>query len=108
MEAGRLDKQVTIQAFTVTQNGIGEAVKGWANVATVWASVEPLQGREFWSQQQLQSEVTTRVRIRYRADVTAKNRILYGTRVLLVESVINPKERKEELQLMCSEGVSND
>jgi SPP1 family predicted phage head-tail adaptor len=107
MEAGRLDKQVTIQAFTTTPNSIGEAVKGWANVATVWAAVEPLQGREFWSQQQVQSEVTTRVRIRFRTDVTAKNRVLFGGRVLVVESVINPKERKEELQLMCSEGVSN-
>jgi SPP1 family predicted phage head-tail adaptor len=106
MEAGRLDKRVTIQSQASTRNSIGEPVQTWSDVATIWASVEPVQGREFWAQQQVQSEVTTRVRIRYREGVTASMRVLYGSRVYDIRSVIDPKERHEEMQLMCSEGVS--
>lgn len=107
MQAGRLNKRVKLQTKTVTQDGYGAALATWADTATVWAAVEPLQGREFWAQQQVQSEVTTRVRIRYRAGVVPAMRVLYGTRVLDILSVIDPKERHEELQLMCRDGVTN-
>lgn len=107
MDAGRLDKRITIQSVAVTRNAIGEPIQSWADVATVWAAVEPVQGREFWEQQQVQSEVTTRIRIRYRAGITAAMRVVYGSRLLNIRSVIDPKERHDELQLMCSEGVNN-
>jgi SPP1 family predicted phage head-tail adaptor len=107
MDAGRLDKRVKIQAQTTTRNAIGEPVKTWTDVATVWAAIEPFQGREFWAQQQIQSELTHRVRIRFRAGVTAAHRVLYGSRVFAIRSVLSPQERREELQLMCVEGVSN-
>lgn len=107
MDAGRMDKRVTLQAQTSTRNAIGEPVVAWADVATVWAAVEPLQGREFWAQQQVQSEVTTRVRIRYRAGITPDMRVVHQGRVLNIASVIDPQERHDEMQLMCSEGVNN-
>lgn len=107
MGAGRMDKRVTLQAQTSTRNAIGEPVVAWADVATVWAAVEPLQGREFWAQQQVQSEVTTRVRIRYRAGITPDMRVVHQGRVLNIASVIDPQERHDEMQLMCSEGVNN-
>lgn len=107
MDAGRLNKRVTIQNRVVAQNGIGEAVTTWAKLASVWASIEPIQGKEFWAQQQVQSEVTVRVRIRYRPGILPSMRLLYGQRVLVIESIINPHEKNEHLQLMCSEGVSD-
>lgn len=107
MDAGRLDKRVTIQSMTATRNAIGEPVEAWADVATVWAAVEPVQGREFWEQQQVQSEVTTRIRIRYRAGVTAAMRVTYGGRFYNIKSVIDPRERHDEMQLMCSSGVND-
>jgi SPP1 family predicted phage head-tail adaptor len=107
MDAGRLDKRVTIQSQASTRNAIGEPVKSWSDFATVWAGVEPLQGREFWAQQQVQSAVTIRVRIRSLAGVTPAMRITFGSRVLNIEAVIDPRERGEEMQLMCSEGPTN-
>jgi SPP1 family predicted phage head-tail adaptor len=108
MKPGKMRHRITIQQSTQTQNSFGEPIDSWSTFAgPLWAAVEPIQGREFWAQQQVQSEVTIRVRIRYLSGVTSSMRILYGARILTIESVIDPKEGHKEMQLMCSEGVKN-
>jgi SPP1 family predicted phage head-tail adaptor len=106
LKSGQLDRRVKLQTKGVTQDSYGGAVVTWSDTATVWAAVEPLQGREFFGAQQIDSEITIRVRIRYRAGVVPAMRVLYGSRVLDIRSVIDPKDRHEELQLMCSEGLT--
>jgi len=106
MKPGKLNKRIIIQQTTMTQNGYGEPIDSWSTFATVWASLEPVQGREFWAQQQVQSEVTIRIRIRYFSGVTSAMRILYGSRIFTIQSVIDVQERHVEMQLMCSEGVA--
>jgi len=103
MNPGRLNKRITLQRLkTVKVNGI--ATKQWEDVATVWASIEPLRGREYFAATAVNAEVTTRVKIRYRSGVTADMRGLYGSRVFDIKSPpIDPEERHEELHLMCSE-----
>lgn len=38
MQAGRLDRRVTLRRVTVTTNALGEAVETWGDIGTVWAS----------------------------------------------------------------------
>ena len=47
MQAGRLDQRVTLERFTTTTDDWGGPIEAWAPLATVWAAVEPLNGREF-------------------------------------------------------------
>lgn len=94
---------MSIQSATETRNGYGEAVKTWSTVTTVWASVEPLRGRELFDAEQVQSEISHRVRVRYSGSVTPQNRLLFGSRVLEIQAVINVNERNREMQLMCKE-----
>ena len=108
--AGKLNKRVVIQhqvAGSPLQNSYGELNHVWETYATVWASIEPIQGREFWAQQQVQSEVSVRIRIRYLAGVTSDMRVQFGARIFSIEGVIEPKEQHREIQLMCSEGLNN-
>jgi len=105
--AALLDKRITLQQPTPTRNALGEPAIAWTDFATVWAGVQPIQGREFWAQQQVQSDVTVRVRMRFLRGVNSAMRIKYGDRVLNIISVIDPNERHAELQLMCSEGANN-
>lgn len=107
---GILNKRITIQQLVAgfpAVDSLGEPQTTWTDLAEVWAAVEPLQGREFWAQQQVQAKITIRVRIRYLSTVTAGMRIVYGSRILDIHVPIDPKEKHEELQLMCSEGVTN-
>lgn len=103
--AGRRQHQVILQSATATRDGAGAEVVTWGTVATVWGVVEPLSGREYWAAQQQAAEMSYRVRIRYRAGVLPTWRVLYGSRVFLVLSVIDVNERHEEMQLMCREIV---
>jgi SPP1 family predicted phage head-tail adaptor len=83
-------------------------VEVWEDVCTgVKASIEPLQGRELIAAQAVQSETTSKIRIRYRTGITAAMRIVFGARLFNITAPpINPGERNQELILMVSEGIN--
>jgi len=107
LSAGRLTRRITLQQKIASgQDAYGVPSTTWQDVATVWAAVEPISGREFWAQQQVQAEATIRIWIRYRIGITADMRAVMGERVFaLVAPPIDWRDRHEYLQLMCSEGV---
>lgn len=110
INAGKLNKRITIQEPTSgspARNAYNEKNVVWADFAELWAEIIPLIGREFWAQQQVQSEVTIKVRIRYKSGVLPTMRVVYGARTLYIKSVIDVDEAHKEMVLMCSEGIEN-
>jgi len=105
MRAGKLRHRVIIEQVTSTDDGYGGRSDAWATFATVWASVKPLRGHEYFQAQQMQAKVTHKVKIRYLQGVTHKMRVKYGSRILNIVSVINPDEKSRELVLMCEEAA---
>ena len=101
--AGKLDKRVTLQSATEARDGHGQAIPIWSDVATVWAVIDPIRGREYFAAQQVSAETTHRVTIRWRSGVSPKWRVVYGSRTFRIESVINVRERNEQIELMCVE-----
>lgn len=100
MRAGTLRHRVAIQRLTQGVDAYGGATETWATVATVWASVESVTGREYFAGAQVQSEVTTKVRIRYRSGIVPTMRVVHASRVMEVQAVL-PDARSKELLLMC-------
>ena len=110
ISAGKLNKRVIIQklmAGSPERDSYGAPITSWCTVATVWAAIEPISGREFWAQQQVQNEVTIKVSIRYLAGIIPEMRVLYGDRVFIIKFVIDFKEGHKEIQLMCAEGIKD-
>lgn len=105
MPAGRLRERVTIQQESQANDSMGGGARGWADVATVWASVEPLRGMEQLQAMQLEISVSHKVIMRYRPGVTAKNRLLWGDIALNIREATNPDRKKMFLQLICDQGV---
>ncbi|WP_295991574.1 phage head closure protein [Rugamonas sp.] len=105
--------RVQIQAPAGTQDALGQPDPAdWSTIATVWADVGSLSGRERIKAQATLHEVTHLVLIRYQAQFAdplamTKNRILYGARVFNIHASIDADERHESLQLSCSEGMNN-
>lgn len=108
MRAGSLRHRVTLQRQELVFGEFGAPLhnKVWKDVATVWASVEAVNGREFFASQQVQSEVTHKVTIRFLPGVTADMRIVHGGRVFGIVAPL-PDNRGTRLVLMCRE-VSNE
>lgn len=107
IRAGKYNKSVILQWRDYKKerkSGYGSSRPFWKKFAEVRASVEPLQGREYFSGPFQMGENIVRVRIRYIEGVTRKMRIRYGNRVFDIYSVIDSMESHRELQLMCKEG----
>lgn len=105
MRSGELRNRITIQQKSVTRDTYGGETVTWTDVATVWAAVEPISGREYFSSQQIQAEVTTRIRIRHKTGITPVMRVSWGTRLYDIISVIEINERNREIHLMCKEVI---
>jgi SPP1 family predicted phage head-tail adaptor len=103
MKIGALRHRVTIQQLSKSQNGMGEEEPGWTNFATRWASIEPISGREYFSAQQVNAEITHRVKMRHLEGLESTMRILYGARAFEIKSIMNIKEKNQELEILCVE-----
>ena len=109
MQSGKLRHRVTIRNLIETQSTItGELVQSWSTVLDgVWASIEPLQGREYFQAQQTQARVDTKISLRYSTvNITPKMTVHNGTNVYNIETVINPELRNREMDLMCFQRVA--
>lgn len=105
MRGGILRHRVTFEAPQTGVDDWGQPLSGWTTVASsVPAEVRDIRGREFWGGQQVPvGEVTTRVRIRYRTDLTRQMRVTHDGRHLLIEAILDPDGKRTELHVMCQE-----
>jgi len=101
LSAGRLRDRVTIQTKSITRDAYGAEVVTWATLATVWASVESLSGREYMAAQQINAERVQRVVIRDRDDVMPHMRVTHRGRVMNIDAIL--KRDLDHLYLMCSD-----
>jgi SPP1 family predicted phage head-tail adaptor len=105
--AGRRNKLVTIEQATTSKDSYNQDVETWATlVADIWAAIEPVRGREFFAARQISSEVTHKITISYRSGLSSKVRVKYQSRYFRVESIIDPAEAHEDMELMCVEVLS--
>ncbi|OAN53892.1 hypothetical protein A6A04_13450 [Paramagnetospirillum marisnigri] len=98
MDAGRLDRRVTIQALTTSSDALGGVTETWADLATVWAQFLPGAGKEAYSAAAVHAEAQARFRIRWRSDVTTVHRVIYDGKawdILAVDEI----GRREGLEL---------
>ncbi len=102
---GSLRHRITLQEPVVIKDSIGQEVEEWQDVATVWASVEPLSGKEYFNAKQTNSEVSTKITLRYFNGLLPHWAVQFGQHRYNILSVINYEERNIYLQLLCSEKV---
>lgn len=109
MQAGKLRHRVLLQRPVETQDEeTGSIQEAWEDVSSLWAEVYPLSAREFVASQAFQSEVTTRITIRSRSDITNKHRIVYRGKIYNIQGVLpDAGSGLEYLTLPCAEGVND-
>ena len=100
--SGDLCHRVTLQVRVAGIDQLGQESQSWADVAEVWAKVEPLRGNQFFAAAQMQSEVTTRITIRWRANVTPAMRAVWRGEPYGIHAVIDPLGQRQQLELMCT------
>jgi SPP1 family predicted phage head-tail adaptor len=110
MESGKLNKRIKISKLvsgSPVRDSLGTPNTSWEEVATVWGAIRPLSGRDFFAQQQIQSEISVEIKIRYRDDISSGMKAEYYGKTYMIKTIIDTREEHRELLLMCSEGVIN-
>lgn len=106
MDAGKLDRRVTILARSDTQDAIyGTQSVTWTPLATVWAEVRdmiPSRGERLADGVEIANR-PCRVRMRYRSGITSGMRLQVEGRELRI--ITQPAElgRREGLELIAEE-----
>lgn len=81
MSAGKMDRRITLQRATESDDGFSSAGdKTWSDIATVWAEVITVSDGERWRAGEVAAHVTHRFRIRYSAtvaDLCPEDRVVY-------------------------------
>lgn len=102
--AGRLRWRVRLLERATSLDAWGEPADSWLPVASVWAEVIDLRGREFLEARQVEgAEISTRVRMRWRPGLREGMRLEAGGRQLEVTAVLDPDGRRRVAELICSE-----
>jgi SPP1 family predicted phage head-tail adaptor len=106
LRAGELDRRIKLQQRSATKTDTGTEVQTWTDVATVWANIQPLSGRELIAAAAVEAETTHMIVIRYRQGVTARMRAVYGSRIFNITAVVEPQMAHVSLELLCTEGLN--
>lgn len=122
--AGKLRHRVRIEQYVLDTDSNGDVAQDpntgatsgtWQEFATVWAEIAPLSAKEFIAAQSVQSQVITRITIRYRPGLDATMRLVHMVGADVRGPVYNIAgvlpdldSGLEYLTLPCSQGVSAD
>ena len=105
MVIGKLRHYVKLQSSTSAQDEYNQEFKTWATDESIFAQIKPLRGAELLEYQQLSTELSHSIIIRYTSNATPAKRILWGTRIFDINVVRNVDERNIYQELLCKEKV---
>lgn len=101
MRAGRLDRRISLQRATITQDSTGDEVLTWGTLTTVWAEAKPMRGAESFTAQQFIGKTPVTFRIRWSdatKAITVEDRIIFDERTF---NILDVREigRREGLEV---------
>lgn len=94
------NSRITIQQRGTARDEAGQPIEAWTNVATLWAEVRDISGREYIAAGAEQAEVTTKIRIWRRTGITTGMRLLCGSTVYDIKAPLD--EGRDSTLLMCT------
>lgn len=112
IEPGSLNKRITIQERTLTQDGYGQELDDWISKGTVWANVKPIGGREKLRSGVVDSVLSHTIAIRYSARFMPPAsadawRIVYKGRFFNIKGARDVDEAHEFIIFDCEESSIN-
>lgn len=104
MKIGELKRVISIQAKTKTPDGLGSWSETWAEYAETRAAIWPVSASEQVRNQQVENQITHKVRVRYQTGIIPEMRVVYKSRVFeILGQPINVNEENRWLDLLCLE-----
>ncbi|MBV6304934.1 phage head closure protein [Candidimonas humi] len=111
MQAGKLNRRITIQQKVAGQSTSGQPISTWEDFAKVWANIAGATGMASIRQTANQGNVAASInsysfRIRYRTDITDAMRVLYSGLIFDIKQVRLDLAGHDRTDLVCEQGGS--
>jgi SPP1 family predicted phage head-tail adaptor len=111
MQAGKLNRRISIQSRSASQDSFGQQLQTWDTIYSCWASIDIQASQLLYSTAEFMDKTTYRITMRWTSSVviTAKQRVIYKeptTGVVHTFEIIAPLNTKAgntELVLLCYE-----
>jgi SPP1 family predicted phage head-tail adaptor len=94
MRAGELDRKISIQSSAGARNEYGERTETWAELASVWAKVVHLRGKELLAAQQIVPTAELEITMYWRGDLTESMRIVHDGKEYGIQHIAEIGRRK--------------
>lgn len=103
IDPGQLSSELVLETMQPVADGMGGYREDWTEVAMVWGRIEPISTarRDFGTRPQ--PEVTHRILLRFRGDVSTATRLRKGGRVFALRTVHDPDETGRYLVCLAAE-----
>jgi SPP1 family predicted phage head-tail adaptor len=101
MQAGRLNRRVTLQSPSQSVDELGQPIPGWTDVATVWADIRMKSGLEAIKAGAPVSVVQASIRVRYRTGITAGMRVVHNLVAYEIKAVLPDVGGREYVDLVA-------
>lgn len=101
MQAGRLNRRVTLQQPGTAQDELGQPIPVWTDVATLWADIRMKSGLEAIKAGAQVSVVQASIRVRYRAGITAGMRVVHNLQAYNIVAVLPDVGARVYVDLVC-------
>lgn len=106
LTAGKLRHLIDFQSEQMTADGGGGNTLAWTSfVSGVRGFINPVSANERVFGQRLEHNITHRLWVRYRTDVSSEHRVLYSGRSMQIRGIRNLEERNQWLEIDLEEGV---
>ena len=102
IRAGRLRHRVEILRKSTVQAEHGHFTGEPTVERTARASIEPLNGREFFAGEQVNAETDTRIRMRFFEGLLPQDQIRHGSELYDIKGIIDPLKKGRELVIMAA------
>jgi SPP1 family predicted phage head-tail adaptor len=109
--SGRLNRRIRIERLVESQDTLGQPVRTWEHVVTVWGDVKVLTGmgaarNELHAGGNEVARTTTSIRIRRRAGITHGMRAVIAGREYDIRDVLYDVAGNEFIDLACMVGAN--
>jgi len=102
---GSLRHRVYLQKKSATRDSFGAETETWVTKATVWASIEPIYGQEYFEGKMENAEITHQIIIRYYSSLTPDWRIKFGSRIFNIYKVFNLEFENNYMEIEATEQI---
>lgn len=104
--AGKLKNRIELQQLVIVEDGAGGNTRTWKTIQSVWAMLRQTGGGERLQNDRLTATANFKATIRYRAGISAVNRIVFQGKAYQIRSVDNIEFANKYLELTLENGVA--